>query len=144
MATVGLDCHLILDGQGYWVDPESFAMARPRVRSAQHTATAAAGTAGAGERYVDLGPGKREWRFTIVATNAMRDYAGRAVATTGQQYRDALHASYQKVNATLTFVDLLGAVWTVRFDELTEEILDVRGQADSALQYLCHVVLVEA
>lgn len=144
MATIGLDCNIILDGTGYWVEPDTFSMARPRVRSAVSNRTAASGSAGAGERYVDLGPGKREWSFIIAAFQAIRDYAGNPIATTGQTYRDALHTSYQKVNTTLSFTDPQGSVWTVHFDHLVEDIENVRAQADGELQYHMHVLLVEA
>lgn len=144
MATIGLDCQLILDGQGYFIEPSSFVVTRPRVRSAQHNRQVAVGGNGAGERYIDTGPGKREWAFTIIAYQAIRDYAGREVSFTGQQYRDALQTSYNKVNTTLAFTDPQGTSWTIRFDDLIEEIADVRAQGDGELQYLCHVTLVEA
>ena len=62
MATIGLDCQLILDGTGYFIEPQSYSMARPRVRSSTYNRVPAnaATHAGAGERYVDQGPGKRE------------------------------------------------------------------------------------
>jgi hypothetical protein len=91
-----------------------------------------------------MGPGKREWSFIVVAFQAMRTYAGQFVSSTGQQYRDALHTSYQKVNTTLAFTDPQGSSWTVRFDDLIEEIADVRAQTDGELQYYLHVLLIEA
>jgi hypothetical protein len=147
MPTIGLDCHLILDGAGYWTDPVSYSLHRPRVRAATHNRTAATigpPGAGVGERYVDMGPGKREWKFTIPAFQAMRDYAGRVISSTGQAYRDSLHASYNKVNTTLSFTDPQGAAWTVRFDDLLEDLDDIRSQADGQIQYFMHVTLVEA
>jgi hypothetical protein len=135
---------LILDGQGYWIDPTSYTVKRPRVRSAQHNRQVASGGAGAGERYVDFGPGKREFHFIVLAYQAIRDYAGQLVSTTGQQYRDALHSSYEKVNTTLAFTDPHGTAWQVRFDSLAESIPDVRSQADGEIQYLCAVQLIEA
>lgn len=144
MPTIGTDCMLILDGQGYWVDPASFTVRRPRVRAAQHNRTTASGSSGAGERYVDFGPGKREWRFTVLAYQAIRDYAGQPVTTTGQQYRDALHASYAQLNTELAFTDPNGTNHSVRFDGLAERIADVRAQVDGQLQYRVTVILVEA
>lgn len=144
MPTIGTDCMLILDGQGYWIDPTSYKVTRPRVRSAQHNRQIASGDVGAGERYVDFGPGKREFHFTVLAYQSIRDYAGNLVTTTGQAYRDALHASYAKVNTTLSYTDPAGTAWTVRFDGLAESIADVRAQTDSRLQYLIAVLLVEA
>lgn len=144
MPTIGLDCMVILDGTGYFIEPDHFSMIRPRVRRADYNRTAAAGGAGVGERYVDMGPAKREWRFIVVAFQAMRDYAGRTVTSTGQVQRDALHASYNKVNTTLSFTDPQGTAWTVHFDDLVEELADVRAQADGELQYYLHVTLTEA
>lgn len=145
MPTIAQDCQVILDGTGYFIEPQSYVMDRPRVRKADYTRQPAAAGAGVGERYVDFGPGKREWTFTVVAYQAIRKYDGTFVALSGQQYRDALHASYQKVNTTLQFTDPLGTVWTVHFDNLAETIIDVRQQADNeSLQYLCTVALVEA
>lgn len=139
---------IILDGQGYWIDPESFTMTRPRIRRADLTKTAATQAAGYGvgvpERYVDLGPGKRQWTFVVQAFQAMRDYAGNTVTTTGQAYRDALHTSYEKVNTSLSFTDPNGHAWTVRFDHLQEIMAFVRAQADGELNYHLHVTLVEA
>src|SRR5579884_2085317 len=134
MPTIGTDCHLILDGQGYLIEPNSYTLARPRVRRAEHTRTAASGSTGAGERYLDMGPGKREWSFVVVAFQAMRDFTGNLVSATGQQYRDALHTSYQKVATVLAFTDPQGAAWSVHFDELTETIADVRAAGDGELQ----------
>lgn len=144
MPTIGTDCMLILDGQGYWIEPDSYAVRQPRVRSAQHNRVIASGSAGAGERYVDFGPGKREFSFHVLAYGSIRDYAGNLVTTSGQAYRDALQASYEKVNTVLSFTDPAGASWSVRFDGLAERIADVRSQTDSRLQYILAVVLVEA
>jgi hypothetical protein len=148
VATIGLDCMLILDGAGYWIDPESFTMIRPRVRRADLTKTAATQAAGYGvgvpERYVDLGPGKRQWVFIVQAFGAMRDYSGADVLSTGQQYRDALHTSYEKVNTALGFTDPNGHAWNVRFDHLQEIVEFVRSQTDGELNYHLHVTLVEA
>lgn len=135
---------LILDSQGYWIEPASYSVRRPRVRTAQHNRTIASGGAGAGERYVDFGPGKREFHFTVLAYQSIRDYTGSLVATTGQEYRDALHTSYEKVNEELAFTDPQGQSWTVKFDALAESIPDVRSQTDGQIQYLLAVVLVEA
>lgn len=144
MTTIGTDCMLILDGQGYWIEPDSYGVRQPRVRAAQHNRQIAAGGSGAGERYVDFGPGKREFHFNVLCYQAIRDYAGSLVTTTGQAYRDALHASYARVNTVLDYTDPAGTAWSVRFDGLAERIVDVRAQADTRLQYLIAVVLVEA
>src|SRR5947209_7486077 len=114
MPTIGLDCELILDGTGYFIERSSFKVVRPRVRRADHNRVPAAAGAGAGERYLDLGPGKREWSFVILAHQAMRAFDGTPVSSTGQQLRDALHTSYEKVNTILAFTDPTGASWSVR------------------------------
>ena len=119
MPTIGLDCMLILDGNGFWIEPSTYLVKRPRVRSAALNRTIAAGGLGVGERNVDFGPAKREWLFTVVAFQAMKDYAGRTVSTTGQQYRDQLTTSYEKVNTILVFTDPHSINWNVRFDNLS-------------------------
>lgn len=149
MPTIGLDCNVILDGTGYLIQPDSFAMVRARVRRADRNRVAAISTlngsgSGVGERYLDLGPGKREWHFIIPAFSAMRTLAGQAISSTGQQIRNALHASYEKVNTPLSFTDPVGSVWSVRFDHLEEGLVNVRAQADGQLQYILHVTLIEA
>jgi hypothetical protein len=144
MPTIGLDCMLILDGNGFWIEPSTYLVRRPRVRSAALNRTIAAGGLGVGERNVDFGPAKREWLFTVVAFQAMKDYAGRTVSTTGQQYRDQITTSYEKVNTILVFTDPHSINWNVRFDNLEEELGDVRAQPDSELQYFMNVVLREA
>lgn len=144
MPTLGLDCHIILDGTGYWIDPNAYHMIRQRNRRAVSNRTPASGSAGAGQRYIDLGPGKREWQIAVICYQAIHDYAGNPVSSTGQQYRDALHTSYQKVNTTLSYTDPSGAAWTVHFDHLEEHIIDVRAQADGEIQYLCTIILIEA
>ena len=146
MPTIGTDCQIILDGQGYWIEPASYKVLRARVRRADLTGISANPVApgiGAGERYVDRGPGKREFELIVVAFNNMQTYAGLPVGLTGQQFHDALQTSYNKVNQTLTFADPTGTSWTTRFDDLVEELSDVRGQIDGCQWYM-HVTLVEA
>lgn len=146
MATIGTDCQIILDGTGYWIEPASYQVTRARIRRADLTGIAATSVgpgAGAGERYVDRGPGKRDWTFIIVGFNNMVTYAGTAVATTGQQFHDALQTSYNKVNTVLSFTDPMNATWSVRFDDMVVQLADVRSQVDGA-QYYLHVTLVEA
>ncbi|MGI8825261.1 MAG: hypothetical protein ACR2JC_06420 [Chloroflexota bacterium] len=146
MATIGLDCQLILDGTGYFIEPDSYHMVRSRVRASTANVLAANPVThfGVGERYVDQGPGKRVWSFAVLAWQAIDTYAGQRVVTTGQQYRGALHASYEKVATPLTFTDPNGLSWSVHFDHLEEIIDDVRAQTDTALQYTMSVELVEA
>ncbi|HLJ67753.1 MAG TPA: hypothetical protein VKX16_10385 [Chloroflexota bacterium] len=148
MATIGVDCQLIIDGNGYFIEPGSYKVSRPRIRRADLTGVSATGTApgyGAGERYVDRGPGKREFTFIVPCFNGMRDYTGATVATTGQQFHDNLQTSYNKVNQTVAFTDPTGYAWPngVRFDDLVEELADVRSRVDGSNWYM-HVTLVEA
>jgi hypothetical protein len=146
VTAVGVDCQVILDGAGYFIEPVGYTVTRPRVRRADRTGVAAdpsAPGAGAGERYIDRGPGKRVWSFTVLCFQAMKDYAGRSVSPSGQEFHDALQASYNKVNTVLAFTDPGGASWSVRFDDLVEELADVRAQTDG-LQWYMRVTLVEA
>lgn len=141
MALIGTDCALILDGTGYFVDPISYAESRPRV----HAATVTQG----GIRFADLGPAKRQWTFTILAHQDMRNYAGEFVSMTGEQYRAALKASYEKLSA-LSFTDPRGDTYTVYLTDMTYQIEDISAQATSDsgppgdLQYSIHVTLLEA
>src|SRR5690348_7243638 len=102
MPTLGVDCQVILDGVGYFVEPHTYAMKRTRLRKASVVK-------GGGERYVDLGPGKREWQLVVLCLNQLTDYSGQLLPTTGRALRESLRASYEKVPAggvpTLAFVD---------------------------------------
>lgn len=134
-ANVGIDCQLVLDGVGYWIEPASYAVQRPRLRKASVTA-------GGGERYVDVGPGKRVWQFTVLALNGLTRYDGQPAGMTGRQYRDALEASYAK-SGTLPFVDPAGVAWTVHLDLVVERLPDLRTQLVNPA-YLLDVELVES
>jgi len=144
---VGTDCALILDGTGYFVDPTSYAESRPRVHAATITLGAAGGAPAI--RFADLGPAKRQWTFIVLAHQDMRTYAGEFVAMTGEQYRAALKASYEKLS-TLSFTDPKGDTFNVYFTDMTYQIEDVSAQAagtgpsSSELQYSIHVTLLEA
>lgn len=144
MPTIGLDCHIILDGTGYFIDPNSYHMTRQRIRRAVSTRTPASGLYGAGERYIDLGPGKREWHLSVICYQAIHDFAGSSPALTGQQFRDALHTSYNKIATVISFTDPTNSNWNVHFDHLEEQIIDVRAEGDGQLQYHCTIVLIEA
>ncbi len=133
---VGIDAQVVLDGTGYWVDAGSYAVYRPRLRKA-------AVTLGGAERYTDTGPGKRVWRFTVLAFNDLTRYDGQPTGMTGQTYRDALSLAYERF-APLTFVDPHGTTWSVRFDDLVEQLPDLRtGAAPPGLSYVLAVQLVE-
>jgi hypothetical protein len=146
VATIGTDCQLILDTIGYWIEPSSYQVTRPRTRRADLTGQAASPVgpgAGSGERYIDRGPGKRDWKFIVVAFNNLTKYDGTVQVTTGQAIHDSLQTSYNKINTVLTYADPNGVSWNVRFDDLVEQIVDVRSQVDG-LQWYMHVSLVEA
>ncbi len=121
MATIGVDCQVVLDGTGYWIERHSYRLHRPRLRRASVTA-------GGGERYVDAGPGKRVWAFTVLAVS-------------GQGYRDSLVASYAR-SGPLSFVDPHGVAWSVHFDDLVERLPDPRTQLTGP-SYLLDIELVE-
>ena len=87
MPTIGQDCEMILDGNGYFVKPGTYKMKQPRVRKATVRADG-------GESYVDLGAGKRIWSMVILCLNDLVKYDGTATGLTGQQYRDALRGSF--------------------------------------------------
>lgn len=146
MPTPGQDCEIILDGTGYFVRPGSYKMKQPRVRKATMRADG-------GESYVDLGPGKRVWSMTILCLNDLTRYDGGATGLTGQQYRDALRASYlNSTGATILFTDPLnGAAISVHFDSYAELVSDLHTQqvplatgGSPALSYEVTIELVEA
>jgi hypothetical protein len=135
MATIGVDCELILDGTGYWVKPDTYTLERPRVRRATVRADG-------NESYVDLGPGRRVWRFTVLAQNDLTKYDGTPTGLTGQEYRDALWASYVEVATALSFTDPDGQTTQVHFDDLVEHVSDLRSQL-VGVSYEVEVALVE-
>jgi hypothetical protein len=134
MATIGVDCQVVLEGTGYWIERHSYRLHRPRLRRANVTA-------GGGERYVDVGPGKRVWAFTVLAVNELVRYDGRPTGVSGQGYRDSLVASYAR-SGPLSFVDLHGVAWSVHFDDLVERLPDPRTQLTGP-SYLLDIELVE-
>jgi hypothetical protein len=146
MATIGIDCQLILDGTGYFVKPGSYHMKQPRIRK---VITRADGDIS----YVDLGPGRRTWSMVILCKNDLLRYDGTPTGLTGQQYRDALRTSYiNSAGNTIQYSDPLNASpVTVHFDSYQETIYDLHSQlvplATSnapALSYEVQIELVEA
>lgn len=135
MPTINVDCEVMLDGTGYLVKPGSYLLERPRVLRATVRADV-------NESYVDLGPGKRVWRFTALALNDLAKYDGTPTGLTGQQYRDALWTSYAKVATALSFTDPEGQTAQVHFDDLVERVADLRSQ-QVGLSYELDVTLVE-
>jgi len=146
MATIGYDCHVIIDGTGYWVKPTSYAVKQPRIRKATVRADA-------GESYIDLGPGRREWSMTILCLNDLTKYDGTPTGVSGEQYRDALRTSYtSSVGTTINFVDpLSSAAIPVHFDSYEETIRDLHSQiialatgGSAGASYEVKIVLLEA
>ena|SRR5436305_4882007 len=146
MATIGLDCEIIIDGTGYFVKPGSYTLKQPRIRKATLRADG-------GEAYIDLGPGKRTWSMIILAINDLLRYDGIATGLTGQQYRDALRASYtNSTGSTINFTDPLSSTpIAVHFDSYTERVLDLHSQmiylavgGSLAASYEIEITLVEA
>jgi hypothetical protein len=93
----------------------------PRIRKATVCADG-------GEGYVDLGPGKRVWSMVILCVNDLNKYDGTPTGLTGQNYRDNLVASYNKIGQTVTFQDPLGNSIQVHFDSYAEHALDLHAQ----------------
>ena len=119
MATLGVDCELILDGVGYFLKPGSYQMKQPRIRRTRLRADG-------GLSYVDLGPGKRIWSMTLLCLNDQRSYDGTPTGLTGQQYRDALRNSYQaSTGGSVQYRDPLAGTFTVHIDTYTEVVQDL-------------------
>ena len=146
MPSIGQDCEVILDGNGYFVKPGTFKMKQPRIRKATVRADG-------GEAYVDLGPGRRIWSMTILCMNDLLKYDGTSAGLTGQQYRDALRASFTgSSGTTILFTDPLnGSALSVHFDSYAEVIYDLHIQqvalatgASAELSYEVEIELVEA
>jgi len=145
MPTVGVDCEVILDGTGYWIQPGSYKMHQPRVRKATVRADG-------GESYVDLGPGKRVYQMIVLCINDLLKYDGTSTGLTGQQYRDALRTSYaNSVGTTISFSEPINATVLVHFDNYVEAIKDLHSQqvplatgGSPGLSYLVQIELVEA
>jgi hypothetical protein len=146
MPSIGQDCEVTLDGSGYFIKPGTFKMKQPRIRKATLRADG-------GEAYVDLGPGKRIWSMTVLCMNDLLKYDGTSTGLTGQQYRDALRASFTgSTGTTILFTDPLnGAALPVHFDGYAEVIHDLHVQqvslatgGSAALSYEVEIELVEA
>lgn len=146
MATIGYDAEVIIDGTGYFVKPASYTLKQPRIRKATVRADG-------GESYIDLGPGRREWSMTILCLNDLQKYDGTPTGMTGEQYRDALRASYTgSVGTTINFVDpLSGSAIAVHFDSYEETIRDLHSQiialatgGSAGASYEVKIVLLEA
>ena len=144
--TIAYDCEIILDSQGYFLKPGSYSVKQPRIREAKYRADGSLS-------YVDLGPGRRTWTMIILAINELKRYDGSTVNVTGQQYRDALRASYiNNIGTTVNFTDpLSGASIPTHFDSYEETILNLHSQiialatgGSAGASYECKIELLEA
>lgn len=122
MATIGVDCEVIIDSNPFWVKPLSYKVKRPRISKAQYRAD---GTLS----YVDIGPGKREWSMVILCKNELLRYDGVATGVSGETYRTNLLNSYvNNVAATIVFNDPKNNTFNVYFTHYEETILDLKSQ----------------
>jgi hypothetical protein len=123
MATIGVDCELILDGTGYFVKPGSYTMKQQRIRKATVRADGDIS-------YVDLGPGRRMWSMVLLCKNDLLRYDGTPTGLTGQQYRDALRTSYSNSTASsVLYSDPLNATSVaVHIDSYKEIVYDLHVQ----------------
>jgi hypothetical protein len=146
MPSIGFDCEIILDGAGYFIKPSTYTVKQPRIREAKYRADGSLS-------YVDLGPGKRGWSMVVLAINELCKYDGSTISTTGQQYRDALRASYlNNIGVAINFTDpLSGSAIPVHFDHYEETIINLHSQIISratggtaGASYECKITLIEA
>jgi hypothetical protein len=145
--TIGQNCEVVIDGTGYFIEPGSYHMKRPRTRKATMRADN-------NEAYVDLGPGKREWSMTLLCLNELTNLDGTAAPLDGESYRDAIYGSYvNSVGSSVIFIDPVGSSANVHIDSYVEQIVDVRGSQQIALAtgqntprmtYKVAIVLLEA
>src|SRR5579859_5087873 len=145
MPAIGIDAQILLDSFGYFIKPETYQVKQPRIRHISYRADGSLA-------YVDLGPGKRVWSMTILARNELLRYDGAPTGLTGQQYRDALRASYTgHIGTTITFIDPLGASVAAHFDNYIENVIDLKSQiigpgsgGSAGVSYEIHIELMEA
>ncbi|HLZ58634.1 MAG TPA: hypothetical protein VKR06_16975 [Ktedonosporobacter sp.] len=146
MPAIGIDAQILLDSFGYFIKPGTYQVKQPRIRHVTYRADGSLS-------YVDLGPGKRVWSMTILARNELLRYDGTPVGLTGQQYRDALRASYTShIGTTVNFTDpLAGSAIPVHFDQYIEQVLDLHSQiigpasgGSAGVSYEIHIELLEA
>lgn len=144
--SIGVDCEFLLDGTGYFAKPGSYSMKQPRIRKATTRADG-------GLSYVDLGPGRRTWSIVVLCKNDLLRYDGTPTGMTGQQYRDALRASYvNSTGTTVQYVDPLNASpIAVHIDSYAETVFDLHSQqvalatgGSAGLSYEVTIELIEA
>jgi len=146
MATIGIDCELIIDSTGYFIKPGTYRLQQPRIRKMSVRVDG-------GLSYVDLGPGKRTWSMTVLCLNDLVRYDVTTTGWTGQQYRDALHASYTgSIGTTIQYNDPTNtAAVAVHFDGYKETSGDLHMQQIApatggtvGLSYEVEIELIEA
>lgn len=143
--TIGLDCEVIINNQGFFVQPGTYHMKQPRTRKATIRADN-------NEAYVDLGPGKREWLMNLLCLNDLNKYDGTSTGVDGQSYRDAIYGAYTgSIAATVPYTDPYGDIINVHIDSYVEQIIDMHIQQWNRalgsyirLSYIVAIVLVEA
>jgi len=162
MSKLGFDCHIILDGHGYFVQPGSYRMTRLRNATVYRTHGVAATIAapatppidpalpaeapkktGTPVRTVDRGPNMRTWTMTLLCSNTLCRYDGTPMGPIGLQLRDQLQTSYDKVATILNFTDPTGTTYRVTFSLYTETIEDLRTQRLGA-SFLAGITLTES
>ena len=143
MPTIGTDCEVIIDGNGYFVKPGTYRLKQPRTRKAVVRLDNS-------ESFVDLGPGKRTWSMIILCKNDTVKYDGSFSGQTGQAIRDQLRTTYATVGSNLSFTDPIGTVFSVHMDTYGELIVDLHTQqiplstaASPGVSYEVAIELVE-
>jgi len=145
MATIGYDCEIIIDGTGYFLKPESYAIQQSRISQATYRADGSLS-------YVDNGIGKRTWSMVVLAINELKKYDGSQAATTGQQFRDALRTSFSaSPGTTLSYTDPFNVTSTIHFDDYKETLINLHSQiialasgSTIGASYECNITLIEA
>jgi len=145
VATIGIDCEVVIDGNPFFIVPESYIIKQPRVSKATYRADDTLS-------YVDLGPGKREFAMTVLAKNNLSKYDGTDTGVTGQTYRDNLRSSYtSNIATTIVFKDPTNTSINTYFKNYEEKILDLKSQiialstgGSLAASYEIAIVLLEA
>ena len=148
MPTIGVDCQVILNGRGYFVQPGTYKMARPRVAAMTPMRSLPPGEnpndwlQGVPIRWTDRGPRQRIWTMKIQCYNTLLKYDGSPTGIRAEEYRDALQNDYQRTAMILPFTDPAGVCRGVAFTDFVEEIADLRAQA-TVLNFLITIELTE-
>jgi hypothetical protein len=146
--TIGVDCQVILNGKGYFVQPGTYKMTRPRVSIMTPMRRLPVGADpkqwrdGVPIRWTDRGPRQRIWTMKIQCYGSLLRYDGTPTGITGYDYRDSLQIAYQHTAQILPFTDPAGVCRGVAFTHFIEEIADLRAQA-TALNFLVTIELTE-